>query len=232
LSRPLAIGAVIAGALLVTFVATARWSGSNNGNDSPPASPGLSAAGSQTTTGARSTEAIPIDVPKETTTNGSDPVDVRSKAGDTAPATSAGREVGESPAPRAASAGEGPTTAASAAEPSLVVATAQLCKNLSTVGQGDSPGDWQCVPPSLPIGPGSLVFYTRLKSPTDTTVQHRWYRGDTLRQVVELAIRANPAGGYRTYSRNTVDKAGAADWRVELRSSDGVLLHEEHFVVR
>ena len=99
-------------------------------------------------------------------------------------------------------------------------------------GPGGSSGDWHCVPPSLPVGPGPLFFYTRLKSPTDTTVQHRWYRGDRLRQVVELPIRANTTGGYRTYSRNTVDNQGAGDWRVELRTRDGVLLHEERFVVR
>ena len=89
------------------------------------------------------------------------------------------------------------------------------------------------MPPSLPVGPGALLFYTLLKSRlTDTTVQHRWYRGDRLRQVVELPIRANMTGGYRTYSRNTVNSQGAGEWRVELRTMDGGLLHEERFVVR
>jgi hypothetical protein len=74
------------------------------------------------------------------------------------------------------------------------------------------------------------LFYTRLKSPADTTVQHRWYRGDRLYQAVDLPIRANTSTGYRTYSRNTVD--GSGDWRVEVRTTDGVLLHEERFVVR
>jgi len=82
------------------------------------------------------------------------------------------------------------------------------------------------------VDPGSLVFYTRLKSTGDTTVQHRWYRGDDLRKVVELRIRANPTDGYRTYSRNTVDNRSGGDWRVELRTKDGILLYEERFVVR
>jgi len=73
------------------------------------------------------------------------------------------------------------------------------------------------------------VFYTRLKSPRDTKVQHRWYQGDRLRQNVELTIRANPGSGYRTYSRGTVT---TGEWRVELRSQDGALLHEERFTVR
>jgi hypothetical protein len=121
-------------------------------------------------------------------------------------------------------------TAASARRPPLVAA-AELCRNLSTGGP-DGSSRWRCVPPSPPVGPGPLVFYTRIKSPTATTVQHRWYRDDRLRQVVELPIRANPPDGYRTYSRQTVDSRGAGTWRVELRTKDGVLLHEERFVVR
>jgi hypothetical protein len=74
------------------------------------------------------------------------------------------------------------------------------------------------------------VFYTRLKSPVDTTVEHRWYRGGQLRQTRKLSIRTNTGTGYRTYSRLTVD--GTGDWRVELRSRDGALLHEERFAVR
>jgi hypothetical protein len=53
-----------------------------------------------------------------------------------------------------------------------------------------------------------------------------------LRKAVELRIRANPTDGYRTYSRNTVDQQSRGDWKVELRTKDGILLHEERFVVR
>jgi hypothetical protein len=109
-----------------------------------------------------------------------------------------------------------------------LVAAVQLCSSLSTGG----PGDWRCVAPSLPVGPGSLIFYTRLKSQTDTTVLHRWYRGATLVQAVELPIRANTTDGYRTYSRSIVDNQGEAEWRIELRTKDGALLHEERFAVR
>ena len=59
---------------------------------------------------------------------------------------------------------------------------------------------------------------------------HRWYRGDTLRQSAKLTIRANASEGYRTFSRQTVDRG--ADWRVEVRSAGGDLLHEQRFVVR
>jgi hypothetical protein len=113
-----------------------------------------------------------------------------------------------------------------ASAPSPIVVAARLCKDLS------AHGDWECVPPNRPVGPGALFFYTRLKSPADTTVLHRWFRGDRLHQAVELRVRANTTGGYRTYSRNTVNDQGPSQWRVELRTIDGILLHEERFQVR
>ena len=122
----------------------------------------------------------------------------------------------------------GPTAAA--AIPALAtVADAHLCRGLS---RGGPRGDWECNRPSLPVGPGSLFFYTRLRFADDTTVQHRWYLGDQLRKAAVLPIRANLIGGYRTYSRNVVDSRSAGNWRVELRTKDGILLHEERFVVR
>ena len=120
---------------------------------------------------------------------------------------------------------------ASAAAPP-VVAAVQLCSELSTGGRGGAYSEWQCVPPGAPVGPGSLYFYTRLKSASDTTVRHRWYRDDRLVHAVELPIRANTTGGYRTYSRNTVNAEGAGEWRIELRTREGALLHEERFLVR
>jgi hypothetical protein len=65
-----------------------------------------------------------------------------------------------------------------------------------------------------------------------TTVQHRWYRGDRLHRTVNLPVRVNTREGYRTYSRTSVDSKGGGDWRVELRTRDGVVLHEERFVVQ
>ena len=74
-----------------------------------------------------------------------------------------------------------------------------------------------------------MIFYTRVRSPRNTSVVHRWYHGSTLRQSVMLRIQANATEGYRTYSRQTVDKG---DWRLEVRSADGNLLHEQRFAVR
>ena len=74
------------------------------------------------------------------------------------------------------------------------------------------------------------MLFTRVRSPRDTTVVHRWYSGDTLRRSVNLATRANANEGYRTYSRQTVD--GPGTWRVEVRTVDGDLLYEQRFAIR
>jgi hypothetical protein len=107
----------------------------------------------------------------------------------------------------------------------ISLATAQLCQAFSTTG-----GQWRCDPPGDPAAPGPIVLYTRVRSSRDTAVVHRWYREDILRQTVTLPIRASASEGYRTYSRQTVDSVG--NWRVEVRSSDGDLLHEQRFAVR
>ena len=121
---------------------------------------------------------------------------------------------------------ETPRPAASAfAIPSVV--DARVCAKLSTAAR-----DWQCDPASAEAQPGTFFFYTRLKSPTDTIVEHRWYRGQRLHQAVELKVRANPGSGYRTYSRNTVIPPDAGEWRVELRAADGSVLGEQRFTVR
>ena len=76
---------------------------------------------------------------------------------------------------------------------------------------------------------GTLVLLTRVRSPRDNVVVHRWYRGDTLRKSARLRIGANEAEGYRTYSSQTVDRG---DWRVEVRSAAGDLLYEHRLAVR
>jgi hypothetical protein len=116
-------------------------------------------------------------------------------------------------------------TAPLPASGAITLATAKLCQTFST--RGDS---WRCDPAVDPVSPGPIVLYTRVRSPRDATVVHRWYRGDTLRQSVTLTIRANATEGYRTYSRQTVD--GGASWRVEVSSAKGDLLHKQRFAVR
>jgi len=104
-----------------------------------------------------------------------------------------------------------------------VVVRASLCGDLD---------DWSCDPADRPIPPGPLFFYTQIKSPSVTTIQHRWYQGDHLRQAVELRVQTNRSGGYRTYSRNLMKSDSTGEWRIEARSQDGAVLHEERFTVR
>jgi hypothetical protein len=111
-----------------------------------------------------------------------------------------------------------------AAASAVTIVTAELCRTFSTRGR-----NWRCEPVGDSTAPGQIVFYTRLRSARNAAVMHRWYRGSTLRRSVRLTTRANATEGYRTYSRQTVDKG---EWRVELRSADGDVLHEQRFVVR
>lgn len=106
----------------------------------------------------------------------------------------------------------------------ITVVTAQLCRILSTSGR-----NWRCDPAGQSVAPGQLTLYTRVRSPRDDAVVHRWYNGRTLRQSVTLRIQANTTEGYRTYSRLTVDEG---DWRLEVRSPEGRLLHEERLAVK
>jgi hypothetical protein len=117
---------------------------------------------------------------------------------------------------------DGPTSPTTSAAIPIVV-TARLCTALSA---------WQCEAAESQVAPGPLFFYTQVKSAISTTIEHRWYQGDRLRQAVRLRIQANPDAGYRTYSRHAIGSERVGDWRVELRSADGAVLHEERFTVR
>jgi Protein of unknown function (DUF2914)/Tetratricopeptide repeat len=132
--------------------------------------------------------------------------------------------------PKKVEATTGSSSTVASGAPSVI--TAQLCKGPSFSAVSGSGGDWRCDSAGETVSAGPLVFYTRLKSSNDTTIQHRWYHGDRLQQQVELQIRANPAMGYRTYSRHSVKERSPGDWKVELRGKDGALLHEERFVVQ
>jgi hypothetical protein len=105
----------------------------------------------------------------------------------------------------------------------LTVVKARLCADLE---------DFACDPPDRPVPPGPLFFYTQVKSASATTIQHRWYRDNRLYQSVPLRVQPSPRDGYRTFSESIMTGDSAGNWRVELRTEDGVLLHEERFSVR
>ena len=67
--------------------------------------------------------------------------------------------------------------------------------------------------------PGTYTLYTRLLTNADTTVEHRWYRGERVQQVRRLRVAASPGTGFRTFSRNTISPERAGSWKVELTHS-------------
>jgi hypothetical protein len=111
---------------------------------------------------------------------------------------------------------------------SVSVLNAQLCSALEKEG---SP-DWQCAPVNGDPPPGTYIFYTRLLANAETTVEHRWYRGERVQLVRRLRVAASPGRGFRTFSSNTVSPERAGDWKVELRGADGTVLWDGHFVIR
>jgi Protein of unknown function (DUF2914)/Tetratricopeptide repeat len=128
----------------------------------------------------------------------------------TASGPPAAAPVAPRPAPASASAG------------GVTIGDAQLCRSLSSSYQCDAAGST--------VRPGRLVFYTRLVADHNTSVVHRWYRGNELRQSIRLDVPARRQG-FSTFSRTTVS-ASDGEWRVELRTRDGQLLHTERFTVR
>ena len=114
-----------------------------------------------------------------------------------------------------------------------VVADARVCSRLVTRDTDGAPlTDWECRTVVDSVAPGRLFFYTRVRSRTNTTIEHRWYRDERLTHEIGLRIEANDGPGYRTYSFRTVSPQERGSWRVELRSADEEVLHVEDFMVR
>jgi hypothetical protein len=215
-SRPIVVGVTGALGFAILLVA-AFWVRSSGPDESSPG---------PTPRSAQSHEQVPEPAPikssppqQELTTeaNASVPREIDS---------SVARGSGESVAPESSRSVAAARRAPATPVPVVAaMAEARLCQRLST-------RDWRCDPVSSPVAPGRLFFYTRVKAAQDTTIEHRWYREDRLRQSAELRIRASPVSGYRTYTRQTVTAENAGNWRVELRTKEGSLLYEERFVVR
>jgi Protein of unknown function (DUF2914)/Tetratricopeptide repeat len=141
-----------------------------------------------------------------------------------APRTETAQPVG--PAPSSGPPPPARPAEAARAEPAMrpTVLDARLCRALRTGAR------WRCTPLEGAVGGGTVYFFTTLASRANTTIQHRWYRGDRLHQAVTLRVGANP-DGYRTYSQMTVASARTGDWRVEIRAADGTVLRQERFTV-
>jgi hypothetical protein len=215
-SRPIVVG--VTGALGFAILLVAAFWVRSSGPDASSAGP--------TSTSGESHERVPEPAP--TKPNPRQQAITTEASGSVRPEIESpiGRSSRESVAPESSRSVAG-TRRAPAAPLTAVAAMAEarLCGRLST-------RDWRCDPVSSPVAPGRLFFYTRVKASQNTTIEHRWYHENRLRQSVELRIRASPGSGYRTFTRQTVTAENAGNWRVELRTTDGSLLYEERFVVR
>jgi len=212
--RTLAISALVVVAVIVGVIFVATRSSSPTSQPEPAPTPAAAARVQEPAPApppAVSTPA-PAPAPQESTPAAAPPQQ--------SPQAAAPPKTAPAPAPPVA---RRQSPAVSAVVPTLV--SAQLCRSIQTAGE------WRCTPANGEVAPGSVVFYTRLKAPADTTVEHRWYRGDRLQQKMTLRIRANQGTGYRTYSRATVGAGLTGAWKVELRAMNGSVLHEEHFTV-
>jgi len=120
-----------------------------------------------------------------------------------------------------------PALAEDASSPTLRVAEAGLCAGLST-----GAGPWRCEPSRDAAGGSTMFYYTRVASPRDVLVRHRWSRDGLVVQMVVLRILSNPTSGYRTYSKQSGPSLGPGTWQVALLAPDGRVLDETEFVVR
>ena len=77
-----------------------------------------------------------------------------------------------------------------------------------------------------------MYYYTRVASPRDELIRHRWTRDGRLVQMVVLRILTNPGEGYRTFSRQSGPLLEAGTWQVALLAPDGRVLDETEFIVR
>jgi hypothetical protein len=209
-SRPLAIGLVAIAVPLAVFLARSLFF-------REPATRDVAA-----TTTSQPADAAPATTPAPSPAPGP----ARS---DPAPPTKPAEPTSPSPRPDPKAVGKSKSAPVDSPRPAatakggIALVTGQLCRNLRTGGE------WRCEAVGDSVRAGQLYFYTRVKSATNAVVEHRWYRGNELHKSVDLTIAANPTAGYRTYSRNTVSPG---EWRVELRTKNGDVLHEERVQVR
>jgi hypothetical protein len=90
------------------------------------------------------------------------------------------------PSPREDSRRAESDTPRTAASPQIEVLTARVCTDFERQGTPD----WRCTGISGGTGPGVFTFYTRIRSRSSTTVEHRWYYGDRLHMRRSLTVGA------------------------------------------
>jgi len=199
---------------VVAVAAIAFWWGSRS--DESPAASNVAAPASAPASEPPSARTPPVEAPPQKIERATAPAqrpEPARKAEAPPPAAAAPQRAQDSPE-------RGRGTATASHRPTLD--EANVCSSLSRT-------DWRCSRVSRQTNAGQLFFYTRVKSAAPMTIEHRWFWNDKLYRAVQLRIQPNERSGFRTYSRTAV---GKGEWRVEARTPDGAVLHEESFVVK
>jgi hypothetical protein len=74
----------------------------------------------------------------------------------------------------------------------------------------------------------NLYCFTRTVAPggTDSSIKHLWYKGDEKVGEYILPVKGEK---WRTYSKKSIPKGWAGDWRVEVVDESGALLKTVKF---
>jgi len=74
----------------------------------------------------------------------------------------------------------------------------------------------------------NLYCFTRTTAPvgTDSSIRHLWYKGDEKVGEFNLPVKGE---AWRTYSKKSIQKGWAGDWRVEVVAENGTLLKTVKF---
>lgn len=74
----------------------------------------------------------------------------------------------------------------------------------------------------------NLYCFIRTVAPagTDSHIKHLWYKGDEKVGEFTLPVKGER---WRTYSKKSIQKGWAGDWRVEVVAADGTLLKTVKF---
>lgn len=99
----------------------------------------------------------------------------------------------------------------------------RLCATLARSG-----GVWNCEAATNPTGGDAIYYYTRVRSSRDIIVRHRWTHEGEIVRTVPLEVRANPQGGFRTFSRQSLAGRNGT-WEVALVASDGTVVDRQQF---
>ena len=110
----------------------------------------------------------------------------------------------------------------------LSVVSAEVCVELDRSARFQ----WQCRAVDGSAAAGGIYYYTRVRSPRSTTVEHRWIFDGEVERRVGFEIEPNYGPGYRTFSYHRVRPGQVGEWRLELWAGGTQPLHAESLVVR